>query len=350
MHKKRVGVLHAQVPFVMGGAELLAQNLVNQLKKREYMAEIISLPFKWYPVNELFNSAMAWRMVDIEEANGQKIDLVVATKYPTYVARHENKVLWLLHQHRTAYDLYDKEQWAGLKFIPGGAEARNKLIDIDNKTIIECKRSYTISQNVTDRLKRYNNIDSEKLYHPPLLEGKYKCDSFEGYILSVGRLDGIKRVDLIIKSLKFCDKKIKLNIAGIGPETENLKKLTNELGLSSQVNFLGFVDNDNLVELYANAFAVCFPPLDEDYGYITLESFFSKKPVITTVDSGGPLEFVKNDVNGFIVQPNPEAIGASIQKLYNNKKKCEEFGIRGYEVVKNITWDNVIDKLTETIR
>jgi glycosyltransferase involved in cell wall biosynthesis len=256
----------------------------------------------------------------------------------------------LLHQHRAAYDLYDKKEWGGLKFVDGGENAKNKITEIDNKTIKECKEIYTNSQNVTERLKKFNNIDSQKLYYPPSLIGKYKCNDFEDYILSVGHLDSINRVDLIIRSLKFCDEKIKAKIVGVGPEIENLKKLAGELEVSSRVSFLGCVKDEDLIELYANAFAVCFLPFNEDYGYITIEAFLSKKPVITAVDSRGPLEFVKSDVNGLITEPIPEDLGASIQKLYNNKKQCREFGIRGYDTVKDITWDTVIDKLTETIR
>ena len=107
MGKKKVAVLHAQVPFVRGGAELLVENLTKQLKIRGFDAEIVSLPFKWYPNNTLLDSYLAWHMLDLTESNGQKIDLVIATKVPTFMIQHPNKVVWLMHQFRTAYDLQD---------------------------------------------------------------------------------------------------------------------------------------------------------------------------------------------------------------------------------------------------
>jgi len=348
--KKKVAVLHAQVPFVYGGAEIHINNLVENLRLRGYDAELISMPFKWYPVHELLNSALLWRLADLSEANGQKIDLVIGTRYPTYVVEHQNKILWLLHQHRVAYDLYENYEWAGLKHIEGGPEARNKLREIDNRAIKECKRIYTNSQNVANRLKKYNGINGEKLYHPPLLVGRYKCESYGDYILSVGRLDKIKRVDLIIEAMKYTDNKLKLKIAGTGPEMESLKKFAAKLGLESRVEFLGFVSNEDLLELYANALAVAYPPADEDYGYVTLESFLSYKPVLTTEDSGGPLEFVEHGINGLVSETNPEAFGENIMLLYKNRNKCREFGEIGYKKVKDITWDNVIDKLTQTLR
>lgn len=350
MKKKKVAVLHAQVPFVRGGAELMVENLTLQLKKRGFDAEIISMPFKWYPNNALLDSYLSWRMADLTEANGEKIDLVIATKVPTYLAQHPNKVTWLMHQYRAAYDLRDNVPAGGFNVSPGGKEMMKLVRDMDNTAIPESKAIYTISQTVTDRLKHYNGIDASTLYHPPALEGRYHCGKFEDYILSVGRLDPNKRVDIMIRALQYCDKQIKVMIAGRGVEAERLQKLAAELGVEKRVQFLGFVPDDDLLELYANALGVCFTPVDEDYGYITLEAFLSKKPVLTCHDSGGVLEFAKQNESAFITDCSPEEMGASFNKLYHDKKMAQEMGLTGYDTVKDISWDNVIDKLTKSIR
>lgn len=350
MKKKRICVLHAQVPFVRGGAELLVENLTAELLKRNYDAELVSLPFKWYPTNTLLDSALAWRMIDLSESNGNKIDLVIGTKFPTYAVKHENKVLWLMHQFREAYDLCNNKEYSGLNMVPGGPETLRKVRQLDGKVIPEAKAIYSISKNVTNRLQHYNGIDSMPLYHPPMHVGKYRCESYDDYILSVGRLDVKKRVDLLIKSLMYCDKSIKAIIAGKGPELENLKKLTSKLQLENRVVFLGFVNDEELIKLYSNAFAVYFAPVDEDYGYITLEALLSQKPLVTSDDAGGVLEFVEDDRSAYIVTPNDVEIGERINILYNNKKMCKDMGNYGYQKVKNISWDSVIDKLTQTLR
>lgn len=350
MKNKKVCVLHAQVPFVRGGAELLVENLTKELNKRNFEAELVSLPFKWYPNNSLIDSILAWRMIDLTETNGNKIDLVIGTKFPTYAVNHENKILWLMHQFREGYDLCDNKDYAGLNTIPGGADTLRKIRELDNKLIPEAKEIYTISQNVTSRLKKFNNIDSIPLYHPPMHVGKYKSENYDNYILSVGRLDMKKRVDLLIKSLVHCDKSIKAYIAGRGPELEKLQKLAHSLKVEDRVKFLGFVEDDELLNLYANAFAVYFAPVDEDYGYITLEALLSKKPIITCKDSGGVLEFVEDDKSAFITNDNEVELGEKINNLFNNKNKCIDMGNYGYKNVKDISWDIVIDKLTQTIR
>lgn len=346
--KKKIVVTAAQVPFVKGGAELLVNYLVKNLIERGYDAEIVSLPYKWYPENSLYDNLMAWRLLDLSESNGEKIDLIIATKFPSYGVIHKNKVCWLVHQYRQVYDLFDTD--VGLKNDENCKRIKPRVEQFDNICFTESKKIYTISENVSNRLKRYNNISSDPLYHPPALTGRYYSEDTGDYILSVGRLDRLKRNELLIEALSFCAKGIKAKIAGKGPEMENLKKIAHKFGVGDRVEFLGFIPDDDLLKLYANAFAVFFAPVDEDYGYITLEAFLSKKPVITCEDSGGVLEFVKNEKSGFVCPVNANVLGDRINNLYKNKKMCIEFGNVGFEAVKDITWDNVIDKLTCTLR
>ena len=346
--KKKIIVTAAQVPFVKGGAELHVGFLVKNLAARGYDVELVTLPYKWYPEASLYDSMMAWRMLDLSESDGRKIDLVIATKFPSYGVKHENKVSWVIHQFRQVYDLYESEN--GYSRVPGGDRIREQVKKYDEMCLLESRRIFANSRNVANRLKTFNNIDSTPLYHPPSMAGRYKSGEFGDYILSVGRLDRLKRNDLLISALQFCDKAVRAKIAGKGPEMENLRKLAESLGVSDRVDFLGFVPDDDLLELYAGAFAVFFSPVDEDYGYITLEAFLSQKPVVTCNDSGGVLEFTENEKSGFVSDAEPQAVGASINRLFNNKKLCYSMGAEGYQKVKDISWDNVIDRLTETLR
>lgn len=350
MRKRRIAVLQTQCPFMRGGAELLVGGLTKQLRSRGYEAEIVSMPFKWYPENVLLDQYFMWRMVDLTQSNGQDIDLVIATKIPNYMVKHPNKVLWLMHQHRVAYDLKDSVPASGLNTTPNGRKVMKAIINMDNLAISESKGIYTISKTVTDRLKKYNNINSIPLYHPPALAGQYYTENFENYILSVGRLDPNKRIDLLIRGLAYCDSNIKAVIAGTGAIRPQLEQIAEELEVKDRVVFLGFVPDEELPKLYANALAVCFPPIDEDYGYITLEAFLSQKPVVTCYDSGGVLEFVEQEKNGLICNVSPEEIGAAFNRLYHNKALAKQYGVEGYEKVKDIKWDHVIDELTKTIR
>lgn len=347
MGKKKIAVLHAQVPFVTGGAELMVKALKANLIQRGFDADIVEVPFKWYPEKSLYDSMLAWRMIDLSEADGRKIDLVVGTKFPSYGITHKNKVIWLIQQYRQAYDLYDSPY--GLAEQENGDRIKKRVQNYDQLTIAEAKAVYTISQNTAGRLKRFNGLDSETLYQPPPLAGRYYCDTFEDYILSVGRLDKLKRNELLIRALCFCNKNVRVKIAGKGDQQKELEKLADKWKVRDRVDFLGFVSNDELLRLYAHARMVFFAPLDEDYGYVTLEAFLSGKPVITCRDAGGVLEFVTDEVNGYVCDAEPESFGEKMNKLWGNKDECKKMGSEGFQSVKDISWDHVVKKLTQSL-
>ncbi|HEU4793512.1 MAG TPA: glycosyltransferase family 1 protein, partial [Nitrolancea sp.] len=89
-----------QVPFVRGGAEIHVEGLRDALLARGHRAEIVALPFKWYPKEEILKTALCWRLLDLTEANGSSVDLVICTKFPTWAVRHPRKIAWVIHQHR----------------------------------------------------------------------------------------------------------------------------------------------------------------------------------------------------------------------------------------------------------
>jgi glycosyltransferase involved in cell wall biosynthesis len=341
---RSVLVCEAQVPFVRGGAEFHVRELVKQLRAHGFDAERVSVPFKWYPKEEILAHAAAWRLLDLSESNGRPIDLVIATKFPTYFARHPNKVAWLIHQYRAAYEL------AGTPFSDfGHTEAdvalRRRLIAKDSEMLGECRRRYANSRNTAERAERYNGVDVEPLYHPPRLAGQLHDGPMGDYVLSVGRLESVKRVDLVIRALAHVPAGTRLLVAGTGTQAAGLETLVDELGLGDRVRFLGEVGDVDLVGLYAGALGVIFPPYDEDYGYVTLEAFLSHKPVITTTDAGGPNEFVQDGVTGRVTAPDPAALGEAIAQLAADPARAKTMGDAGFERARTITWDGVVQKL-----
>jgi glycosyltransferase involved in cell wall biosynthesis len=164
-------------------------------------------------------------------------------------------------------------------------------------------------------------------------------------MVSVGRLENVKRVDLAIRAMAQAPAHLELLIAGTGTQQDALEQLSSSLGLGSRVKFLGPVDDDRLLELYAGALGVIFAPYDEDYGYVTLEAFLSHKPVITAIDSGGPNEFVIDGVNGGVCPPDPGAIGAAIARLDADRPRAAAMGDAGYDRARTITWSGVVEKL-----
>lgn len=336
-----------QVPFLRGGAEIQAQMLRDALKTRGHDVDIVTIPFKWYPAQALIDGILLSQLVDLTEVNGQKIDLLIGMKFPAYYISHENKVLWLLHQHRQAYELWNTEH-GDLHNMESGAEVRQIIINNDNRHLRAAKRIFTDSTTVADRLRRYNGIEASPLYHPPLHFEKFGPKDFGDYIFYPSRINDIKRQVLLAESLKYSKSPVKAVLAGAAdPRTmEKIKGIVRRDGTESRLEMLGYISDEEKIRLYSECLGVYFGPYQEDYGYVTLEAFFSGKPVITHVDSGGPLEFV-NESNGFILKPEPRGIAEAIDLLYNRKDTARKLGANGRALMDtlNISWDYVIERL-----
>ena len=337
-------VCEAQVPFVQGGAEAHVRELVRQLRAHGHDAELVSVPFKWYPKTEILTHAAAWRLLDLSESNGRPIDLVIATKFPTYFVRHPNKVAWLIHQHRAAYELAGTP-FSDFAHTEDDVALRERIIALDQSMLAECRHVYANSANTAARVTRFNGLPAEPLYHPPRLASRLHPGPAESYVLSVGRLESVKRVDLAVSALAHAPGEVSLVVAGTGTQRTALASLAASLGVGDRVRFLGDVSDDDLIELYARALAVVFPPYDEDYGYVTLEAFLAHKPVVTTTDAGGPNEFVVDGVNGWVCPPDPAALGEAIGRLHADRARAAAQGQAGYDRARTITWDGVIDRL-----
>ena len=338
----RVLVCTAQVPFASGGAERHAEGLVREIVASGHEAEQVRLPFKWYPRAEILTSALAWRLLDLSEVDGKRVDLVIPMKFPSYLVRHENKVVWLIHQFRQAYDRFGTGE-SDFTASPEDTRWRELIAESDRTGLTEARKIFTNARNTADRLARFNGIEAEALYHPPPLAGRYRTEVAQGFALAAGRLDAWKRVDLAIGAAAAG--KFRLVIAGDGADRARLEALARRSG--ADVRFTGRVSDDELLGLYATASVVIFPPADEDYGYIALEAFLSKKPVVTCTDSGGPLEFVVDGENGRVVAPDAAALGSAVAALLANEKKASEFGERGFERVRDIRWDHAVRALLE---
>jgi len=345
MSIQTVLVCEAQVPFVHGGAEVHVRQLVRELRTRGFDTELVSVPFKWYPKEEILPHAAAWRLLDLSECNGRAVDLVIGTKFPSYFARHPNKVAWLIHQYRAAYELCGTE-YSDFAHTELDVGLRDTLTKLDTEMLGECRALFANARNTASRLAKFNGLTAQPLYHPPKLATRLVPGPYSDYVLSVGRIESVKRVDLIIAAMASVPAPIRLIIAGDGTQRENAERAAALAGVSDRITFLGMVGDEDLIDLYARALAVVYPPFDEDFGYVTLEAFLARKPVITCTDSGGPNEFVVDGVNGFVCAPVPDALAAALSQLAADPAKAAALGDAGHEVAAAITWDGVIEKLT----
>jgi glycosyltransferase involved in cell wall biosynthesis len=339
-------VLESQTPFVRGGAEILVRELVSAIRARGHEADLVSIPFRDSPREELMAHAAAWRLIDLRTALERPIDVVIATKFPTYFVRHPAKVAWLVHQHRAAYELCGTP-YSDFDHTERDVGLRKQLIDLDTRMLSECAGLFSIARTVSARVEQYNGLRAEALYHPPRLAASIRTGPYGDYMLAVSRLEKVKRLDLAIEAFAHVQAPLRLLIAGDGSVRADLEARIERLRLHHRVQLLGHVDDEKMLELLAGSRGVLFAPFQEDYGYVTLEAFLARKPVVTASDAGGPLEFVEDGVNGFVRDAAPEAIAEAVSRLGHDATLARRLGEQGYQRARLITWDGVVDRLVE---
>jgi len=341
--RPRILVAAVQSPFLSGGAERHVERLTEELSGHGVDAETITMPLFDRTHVDLVKSALAWRLGDFTRFAGRDIDALIVTRFPTFMARHPRKVAWVIHQYRPVYDQFGTS-YSDFETSEEDQEIRGMIRRMDVRGLREARKVFANSRNVAERLARFSGIESEPLYHPPPLAGRYRDAGAGDYALWVGRLERWKRPGLAIGALANCPD-AKLKIVGDGPEREALEHYARRLGVSSRCEFLGRAADIDVVDLFAQARLVIVTADDEDYGYVTLEAFLSGKAVLTVRDAGGPLEFVEDGRTGIVTEPDPKALGTALQALWNRPLELAVMARAGQERVQDISWKRVVTTL-----
>ncbi len=344
----RVAVATVQVPFIRGGAEALADGLCDAIREAGHEAEIVAVPFKWYPPAAIPPQVLACRLLDLTESMGTRIDRLIGLKFPAYLIPHPDKTVWLLHQHRSAYDLWE-QHWGDLYGQPDGTEVRDLIRGADTRLLGEVRRIFAISPNVAGRLRRFNGIEAQPLYHPPPLADRYRSASRGDFLLMPSRLNGVKRQDLVVEALARTRQPVRVVFVGAPDDAVWAAAVTARAAEAApgRATWLGPVTDQRKIELLSTALAVLVPPLDEDYGYVTLEAMLSARAVITCADSGGPLAFVEHGGTGLVCEPDPAALADAMDTLWADRRRAAEMGDAGLARYRalGLSWDSVVQCL-----
>jgi glycosyltransferase involved in cell wall biosynthesis len=371
------------VPYQRGGAENLWRGLQDHLNEATpHQAEIIKLPSREFSFFELVDSYRRFSELDLSG-----FDLVVSSKYPAWMVRHPNHVVYMLHRLRGLYDAYESfglsrevtdppnpvrellallddgtgrpdselELYARVEALRPLAEARPELFAFPGPLIRRVVHFLDAIGLAPERVRRYGAIArtvAERhgtfpegvpvfVAHPPS-ELATLPPRRGSYLFTASRLDGPKRIELLIRAMAHASPRVRLRIAGTGPEAGRLREAA---GGDPRVELLGRVPSAELARLYAGARAVAFVPLQEDFGLIALEGMRAGKPVLTCIDSGGATELVVHGENGLVVAPEPEALGQAMTELHRDGRAARRMGRAGRRRAAQVTWTHVVDHL-----
>ena len=343
----RIAVLNNWVPFVSGGAEYLADALVDQFRAHGHQAAVFRIPFRWNPPEKIVEGMLACRLMQLPN-----VDRMVALKFPAYYVPHPNKVLWLVHQFRQVYDLWGTP-YQDVPDDASGRAIRDSIFAADNQCFRDARAIYTNSSVTQERLRTFNQFESTVLFPPLRDPSQFRCDEYGDYLFYPSRLTGGKRQALVVEALAHTRTPVRLVLAGSpeSPETlSEIERLIAKHNLSSRVTLRpNFIAEADKIDLYARALASVYTPIDEDsYGYVCLESYHAKKPVISCLDSGGVSILVKPGETGYLTEPTPEALARAMDELYADRARARALGEEGYRLIDrlHISWTHVVERLT----
>ena len=334
------------VPTIRGGGTIIIDSLERALQVRGHETDVLRLPF-YSAEPSMLEQMLALRLHHVADSG----DRLICVRTPSYLLRHPAKVLWFIHHHRQAYDLWNT-QYSNLRDDHIGRAYRDAIVNADNVAFSESRAVFTNSQVVSDRLQRFNGVDSEVLYPPLDHPEHFRCDGYGNSIVYVSRLTGHKRQSLAIQAMRYTKTAVRLVVAGPPDSVGELNRLTGlvrSLGVEDRVDLRpGWLDEGDKASLFASCLAAVYCPFDEDsYGYPSLEAHQSSKAVISCVDSGGVSELVTDGVNGFLVQPDPACMAERFDQLFEDRALAEKMGTAGLERMTRlgISWDHVIDRM-----
>jgi glycosyltransferase involved in cell wall biosynthesis len=340
----RIAVLNNAAPFVRGGAEHLADSLVEQLRAHGHEAELYRTLLRFDTPQQVQESMMAARLWRLNGA-----DRVIALKFPAYLVPHKDKVLWLLHQFRQVYDLWDERKAADPQWVA----LQRAIRTADATALAESHRVFCNADTTRDRLQRFNGAEATVL-HPPLGDTSLlRCDDYGDYVFAPGRLNGHKRQHLVVEAMAHVTSDVRLVVAGPPDGAADVARLEATItrhGLQDRVLLEPeFITEQRKADLIAGALAVAYCPLDEDsYGYVTLEAHLSSTPVVTTTDSGGILQMVHDGRTGLVTPPDPRQLAEAFDALRDDPARAKAMGEAALEaaVAMDLTWERVVAALT----
>ena len=313
-----------------GGAEILYRALIHGLQQNGIQAEQVRCTSDESSFTSIQRTYLAFYDLDLSAYDG-----VISTKAPSYLVRHPNHVCYLLHTMRSYYDMFDLEFDT---HSPDLLRQRELLHTLDSGALApsRTRKIFTIGEEVAARLRAWNGLEAELLRPAPppdrFESGKYR------YLLLPSRLHRWKRIDLLIEAMRFVNAPLRVKITGEGEDADRFRDAARG---DHRIRFLGWVSRKRLLRLYANALAVIFTPLREDFGFVTTEAFASAKPVITCSDSGEPARLVRHGQTGYVCDPDPESLGRAIDRLAASPGKARSMGERARATADSTTWAEV---------
>lgn len=201
-----------------------------------------------------------------------------------------------------------------------------QLLSVVKDALINAEQVITVSP-VVDQFLQTNGIPASQVIPNSIDEsifipGENNSKSNTFTFFCVARITNQKGIPELLQSAKILIKQhpnIKIRIAGHGQYLLNYQKMSQELGLSQTIHWLGALDRKNLIKEYQNCDCFVLPSYSETFGVVYIEAMACGKPVIAT-RCGGPESFI-NSTNGILVEKqNINTLTTAMQTMIQQGK------------------------------
>lgn len=375
----RVCILSKQFPPGVGGAETYAAELANGLAERGHDVDVytqwIDSPDEDADVHEnvtvnrickarrklvtfetLWFSFKARRSVDFERYDVihgtmmpastiavtpfNDIDApVVLTSHGTSIG--ETKALALETPADYLLKYFFHPMNVAMDYVAG--HDADQVIAISDHAYEQLTTSYRLDEDEVEMIP--HGVDTDWFY--PRDEEHPAVDEEKTTLLYVGRLGARKGLDLALRALaEVDDEDVELLIAGTGRHEETLRELARELGIADQVQFLGYVPNENLPVLYSSSDIFLLPSEYEGFGLVLLEAMACGTPVIG-VDAGGIPTAVPENDTGQLVRRQVSGVVSAIDHIRSNKNAGAEIEEAARTYAQEYTWAESTERVAE---
>jgi len=189
-----------------------------------------------------------------------------------------------------------------------------------------------------EKARQYSGLDNDKI------------------ILFVGRIDPLKGIDKLIKSMLYLRNVTGLRLVVIGGgedsqhEIEQLQKLVCELNIQDSVTFLGLIKHDQLPHFYSAADVCVVPSYYESFGLVALESLACGTPIVAT-DVGNLKSIIRQGETGYVVIDNaPHCLASKISLLLSRSGTDTESARSIRASVSRFSWSNIAEAIIRECR
>ncbi len=250
-------------------------------------------------------------------------------------------------------DIYDPSK----KFSPHKWWVFRKTVNyvLNNSNFVCCQ-----SSNTKENTLKYYRCDKDiKIIPLPYELIKFKKVSRETlglkknkkYLISIGRIVKRKGYKHLIEALsKIKDKNVEVLIISDGPERKNLIKQAKDLGLSKRVHFTGMISEEKKFQYLAVSDVYVLSSLHEGFGIVLQEAMQVGLPIVAT-NNGGQIDFVKENINGYLVNVGDyESIAKRVEKILNDKILYKKFSKANKEAIGSYSYDNIAKQYLEVLK